>query len=292
MFKVRLKKNTQPLSCPAKWFYDTINFMHRKKEWFNDDDFWKLYSPVIFDNKRWAEVPKVVAGLRRFAGFESEGAVKHKPKALDLCCGMGRITLELARSGFAATGVDITASFLETAREDAAYEKLDIEYINADARSFIRPGFYDIAVNLYISFGYFEDPAEDLLVARNVFESLKPGGSFIIETLGKEIAVRDFMSGESFERAGFTVITEYEIVDSWGALKNRWILIPNSFTDSDSEETTERIEKTFTQRLYAATELRSLLFQAGFSAVEIYGGWDERPYDEDALMLIAVGRKG
>jgi SAM-dependent methyltransferase len=224
---------------------------------------------------------------RGFSGFFNEKSqknlqVQQAPRVLDLCCGMGRISSELARRGFAVTGVDITSAFLEAARDDAVYENLDIEYIEADARSFRRPGFFDTAVNLYISFGYFDDPADDLLVARNVYESLKDGGSFIVETLGKEIAVRDFIGGEWFERAGFTVLTEYEALDSWGVLKNRWILIRDG----------KRMEKVFTQRLYAATELRALLLEAGFSTVELYGDWDEAPYDHRSRVLIAVARKG
>ena len=277
-----------------------------KEEWFIDTDFWKNYAPIIFDNRRWAEVPGVADAVTRLAGLSLYGGTDPKktaaPRALDLCCGMGRISTELARRGLSVTGVDITASLLQTAREDAAYEGLDIEYVEADARSFKRPLFFDTAVNLYISFGYFEDPAEDLLLARNVYESLKNGGSFIIETLGKEIAVRDFTPGEWFERAGYTVLTEYEPVDSWAGIKNRWILIKKDISDSPASEGSGptrsetlalpvRLEKTFVQRLYSATELRSLLFKAGFSVVELYGGWDERPYDQNAEMLIAVGRK-
>jgi len=268
-----------------------------KKEWFNDEDFWKYYAPVIFDKKRWEEVPEVACAITGLAELRQYGRGKSDecgPRALDLCCGVGRIAAELARSGYAVTGVDINAAFLETAREDAAYEGLDIEYVHCDARSFKRPLFFDTAVNLYISLGYFENPAEDLLLVRNVYDSLKPGGSFIIETLGKEIAVRDFTPGEWFERAGYAVLTEYEAVDSWAGLKNRWILIkmdtPGS-PDGSPESMPKRIEKTFTQRLYAASELRTLLLQAGFSSVEIYGGWDERAYDQYAETLIAVGRK-
>ena len=271
--------------------------MKYKKEWFNDADFWRYYAPIMFDEKRWNEVPEVADSVTRLAGLSlygnsgpaGNGGV-YGPRALDICCGMGRITSELARRGFAATGVDITSALLETAREDAAYEDLEIEYIEADARTFKRPLFFDTAINLYISFGYFENSADDLLMVRNVYESLKPGGSFIIETLGKEIAVRDFTPGEWFERAGYTVLTEYEALDSWAVLKNRWILIKNP--QADTGKTPKRIEKTFTQRLYAASELRALLFKAGFSLVELYGGWDERPYDQNAEMLIAVGRKG
>jgi SAM-dependent methyltransferase len=266
--------------------------MKYKEEWFNDEDFWKVYAPVIFDDKHWSEVPEVADSVTRLAGlrlYDSAPVTSGGPRALDICCGMGRIAAEMARRGFAVTGVDITESFLETAREDAVYEGLDIEYVLDDARSFVRPGFFDLAVNLYISFGYFEDPAGDLLLVRNAYESLKPGGTFIVETLGKEIAVRDFTPGEWFEKAGFTVITGYEVADSWGALKNRWILVRNSQIASEAPLW---IEKTFTQRLYAATELRDLLFEAGFAGVELYGGWDERPYNQSAEMLIAVGRKG
>ena len=116
---------------------------------------------------------------------------------------------------------------------------------------------------------------------KNAYDSLKSGGAFIIETLGKEIAVRDFVEAEWFERAGWTVLTEYEAVDAWTRLKNRWILIKDG----------KRFEKVFTQRLYAASELRQLLLDTGFASAEIYGDWDESPYDQRAAKLIAVGRK-
>jgi SAM-dependent methyltransferase len=257
------------------------------KEWFNDENFWGQFAPVMFDEAHWAEVPRVADGVTRLARLDLYGSpfqsapAKAGPRILDLCCGFGRITSELARRGFAAVGVDITESYLRAAREDAACEQLDIEYIREDARVFRRPGFFDTAVSLYISFGYFKEKEDDLRTARNVCDSLRPGGACIIETLGQEIAVRDFVESEWFERAGFTVLTQYAPVDSWEGLQNRWILIKDG----------KRIEKTFTQRLYAAAELRALLREAGFSRVEIYGDWDESPYDNHAEKLIAVGRK-
>ena len=262
-------------------------------EWFSDEEFWKNFAPVMFSEKRWAEASGVVDSLIQLVlpkplSKTDQNTVLDGLKILDLCCGMGRVSSELARRGFAVTGVDLSAALLEAAREDAACEKLKIEYIQADARSFKGPLFFDIAVNLYTSFGYFEDPEDDLLLARNVFESLKPGGSFVIETLGKEIAARDFTGGEWFERDGFTVLTEYEAVESWSRLKNRWVLIKNT---GESEKTHSRIEKVFTQRLYSAVELCSLLHKAGFNDVDIYGGWDERPYNQNAAALIAVGKK-
>ena len=260
-----------------------MQIMKYKDEWFNDDDFWEQYAPIMFDDKRWSEVGEVADGITRLGGLRLYGGKTRQngPHLIDLCCGFGRITLELARRGFIAAGVDITGAYLDTAREDAAYEGLDIDFIKDDVRSFKKKNAFDIAVNLYNSFGYFEDPADDLLFLKNAFYSLRRGGSLIIDVLGKEIAVRDYTEAEWFERAGFFVLTESMPVDSWGSTCNRWILLKDG----------QRIEKVFYQRLYAASELRSLLYSAGFAAVELYGNWDESPYDNNAQTLIAVARK-
>ena|GEM_PF-52755 len=270
----------------------------KKTEWFNDDEFWNEYAPVMFDEKRWSEVSAVADGVTRYANlnlYGEEGSKKGKKTSgkpsdgkkpsginvVDLCCGFGRITLELAKRGFIATGVDITESYLNTAIEDAANEKQKIEYIKQDVRSFKRKDAFNLAVNLYNSFGYFENPDDDLLFLKNAHYSLCEGGTLIIELLGKEIAVRDFNEAEWFERAGYMVLTETNPMDSWASVWNRWILIKNN----------KHWEKEFVQRLYSASELRKLFFSAGFTHVEIYGNWEEAPYNHLAETLIVVGRK-
>ena len=246
-----------------------------KEEWFNEEYFWQKYAPIMFDHKRWTEVPRVVNGIERFACLDRNARI------LDLCCGFGRITLEFARRGFSVSGVDITKPFLQSAKEDAEHERLSIEFICEDIRTFKRPNYFDIITNLYISFGYFENPEDDKLALRNVFDSLKSGGKFIIETLGKEVAVRNFVEREWFPKAGFTMLTEYTALNSWELLKNRWILLKDG----------EKTERVFTQRLYSAVELQNILFDIGFSEVECYGDWDGSLYDHEAKMLIAVARK-
>jgi SAM-dependent methyltransferase len=272
--------------------------MTYKKEWFNDEEFWEIFAPIMFDAAHWEEVPAAADGLVHFASLDLDwegrpGSVKGtgegKPRCLDQCCGFGRISLEMIRRGFEVTGVDITESYLETARDDAAYDKLSAECIREDVRSFCRTDYFDLVYNVYTSFGYFEDPADDARVLENAFASLKPGGACVIETLGKEIAVRDFVQADWFERAGFYVLAAYEAADSWASLKNRWILI--SQQDQGGIKQGSIIEKQFAQRLYGADTLQRLFRDSGFGTVETYGGWDGRNYDEDALSLIVVGRK-
>jgi 2-polyprenyl-3-methyl-5-hydroxy-6-metoxy-1,4-benzoquinol methylase len=286
--------------------------MTYKKEWFNDREFWENFAPIMFDAAHWQEVPAAADGLvhaldldweREPASADAEGRASGsgrkprvcsgtetaKPRCLDQCCGFGRISLEMARRGFAVTGVDITETYLETAKDDAAYEGLTAEFIREDVRSFRKKNYFDLVYNVYTSFGYFEDPADDARVVKNAFDSLKPQGVYVIETLGKEIAVRDFVQADWFERAGFYVLTAYETADSWSSLKNRWILI--SQRDQGRIKRGDIIEKNFTQRLYSADTLQRLFRDSGFGAIETYGGWDGRNYDEDAQALIVVGRK-
>ncbi|MDR2150015.1 MAG: class I SAM-dependent methyltransferase [Spirochaetaceae bacterium] len=257
--------------------------MQYPAEWFNDDLFWKSYAPIIFDKASWEEVPSMadsITALARLPLYEEPAPAC--VTLLDQCCGFGRFSLEMARRGFIVTGVDINATYLETAREDAAYEKLPASFVQDDVRSFVLPDTFDIVTNVYTSFGYFADPAHDRLTVKNAFESLKAQGTYIIETRGKEIAVRDFVEREWFTRAGFTVLTEYQPVNDWEQLLNRWILIKGQ----------ERLEKVFTQRLYAASELRRLMGEIGFCTCAVYGDWDESAYDNRARTMIVVGRKG
>jgi SAM-dependent methyltransferase len=253
--------------------------MDFKPEWFNEGRFWQAFSPVMFDSRLMSEPPVVADGVTRLAGLDLYGGgASSAPRLLDQCCGFGRMALELSRRGFAVTGVDITDFYLDAARNGAAREGLDAEFIREDVRAFRRRAFFDIAVNLYISFGYFENEADDLLVARNARESLADGGAFIIETLGKEIAARDFVKREWFPKGDFTVLTEYAVLGAWERLQNRWIMMKDGKT----------FERVFSQRLYSARELRTLLLSAGFSRVEAWGNWDGAPYNEDAERLIAA----
>lgn len=241
-------------------------------EWFEDEEFWAVYAPLMFDEATWAEVPEVVDGISRLVSLPGGSRV------LDLCCGVGRHSLEFARRGHKVTGVDLTRTYLDAARESSAAENLDIEFVRADARSYSAPRAFDLCVNLFTSFGYFAAESDDLAMLRRCRENLAQGGHLVIETLGREIAQRDFISSESFERAGFQVRTEYEILGDWKARRNRWIL--------GSGEAA--VDRSFVLRLYSGEEISGLLREAGFGSVLLFGSFDGKPYDRDAVTMIAV----
>ena len=181
------------------------------------------------------------------------------------------------------TGVDNIKPYLDAARETAADENVPLTLVQADLRSYTAPEPFDAAVNLYTSFGYCASMEEDRLILQNIAAAIRDGGWFILECLSRENAVRDFTSGEWFERAGKTVLTDFSVEGAWEGLRSRWILIDNT--------TGQRIEHEFVQRLYSAVELKNILLDIGFSSAEIYGDFSFSPYNEKATTMVIVCRK-
>ncbi|MCX7026422.1 MAG: class I SAM-dependent methyltransferase [Spirochaetes bacterium] len=242
------------------------------KEWFEDYSFWETYAPLMFDEAKWAEVPSNIDRIEKLVGLEPGARI------LDLCCGVGRHSVEFARRGYVVTGLDITPSYLEAALETAEAAGVHVEFVLEDARRFSRPGAFDLCVNLFTSFGYFKTKEEDITLLANCSRNLRAGGTFVLETLGKEVAARDFIAGEEFERAGWKVRTEYAVVGPWEAQANRWIL----------EKPGLHVDRSFDLRLYSGMEMKDALYQAGFASASIFGDLGGGRYDEKAETLVAV----
>ncbi len=251
--------------------------MKAKTEWFENEDFWLNYGPIMFDSQQWAQAHGIAEQIYRIANLNSED------KILDVCCGPGRISVELALLGLNVTGVDITQPFLDAAKETAEDEGVQIELLNKDMRTFSTRKKFDAAINVYNSFGYCDKINDDIKILKRVSASLKKGGIFILECISRETAIKYWTEGEWFERNGMTVLTEFKVKGAWEGLNSKWILI-----DKDGK----RLEHEFVQRLYSAAELRDILkTQCSFSTAEVYGGFCDEPYDQNAKTMVIVAKK-
>lgn len=246
-------------------------------EWFENEDFWLTYAPIMFDEQHWAEAAGIAQACISLADLPQNSRV------LDACCALGRVSVELAKQGMDVTGVDITQPYLDAAQESAEAEGVPLTLINHDMRTFKSRQKFDAAINVYNSFGYCSTIADDMKIVKRIAQLLKKDGTFILECISRETAIRYFTEGEWFKRAGKTVLTQFTVDGAWEGLRSKWILID----DTDGKRT----EHEFVQRLYSAPQLRDLLVQNGFREATVYGGFNREPYDYNAKTMVIVAKK-
>jgi SAM-dependent methyltransferase len=246
-----------------------------KGTWFESNTFWAELFPFMFPESSFADAAGNVPKIAELSGVRS-GSV------LDLACGPGRYAVPFAQAGYIVTGVDRTQFLLDKARDAASRSGVRVEWVDQDMRDFVRPGAFDLAINVFTSFGYFDDPAENRRVLENIHTSLKPGGVFVFDHLGKELLAARFVPTRSDVLPdGRIRFARQTITEDWTHIDAEWILVDGSRAS------------TFRLRhwIYSGQEIRELLTGAWFRDVSLYGGFDGGPYDPQAMRLVAIARR-
>ena len=149
-------------------------------EWYEQDAFWDEISDRLFTEDHWARAENEINDIIVLLGARKGN------KVLDLCCGPGRHSIELAKKRLIVTSVDRTSSYIDNVKKLAIENNVDIECIIEDMRKFRRTDTFDIVLNLYTSFGFFPNRDDGKFVLYNVYSSLKKSGKFLIDMMGKE----------------------------------------------------------------------------------------------------------
>jgi len=266
---------------------------------FTNEDFWKDKTKIYFNRSKLKESPREVEKITSLLELDSSS------KILDIGCGIGRISNRLAKRGHEVTGIDISKKHLKIAGRISKKMDVDVRYKKEDMRDYCRENYFDAAISIYTSFGYFKDESKDKKVLKNVYKSLKPGGAFLIELPGKECITR-FMQNPKFRvrkkiesaipgeifrilcrlKLFFNSIRGRPTVSINLQIKKGWI--QETFHTKINGE----IEKMETsRRLYSAPELKNLMKEVGFTEIKSLGSLDKCPYDEKPRKLFMVGKK-
>ncbi|MGW7270742.1 class I SAM-dependent methyltransferase [Streptomyces sp. NPDC054864] len=242
--------------------------------WYEDEGFWSDFSETMFSERRREETADTVA-RSPLLGFPAGSRV------LDLCCGPGLYLEPLVRRGYTVTGVDLSAELLKRARAGCDDAGVDVRLIQADMLTHVEPDTYDVVLNVFTSFGYFDDPQDNAQVLRNAHASLVPGGQLLIDVMGKEVLAGWIGRPQLVELDDAYVVQRDTVLDSWTRLRTDWTLVRDGVAR----------EASLTSFLYSAAELRGLFEDAGFTDVECFGGFGAEPYDHHARRLIVRGTK-
>ena len=202
-------------------------------------------------------------------------------KVLDVPCGNGRLSIELAQRGFALTGVDIATEFMDEAKNSATQMGVNVDWHNQDMRDLPWPGKFDGAFCFGNSFGYLDDEANaDFLKAISL--TLKPGGRFILDAPAvAECILPTFQPSRSIDLAGIKVDIEHRYDHEQGRMLNDFTFTRDGVVD----------RRPSSQRAYTYRELTELLHDAGLESVAAYGSLTEEPFKLGAHRLLLVLQK-
>lgn len=131
------------------------------------------------------------------------------PNVLDLACGRGRHSLNLARLGYRVTGVDLSPRAISIATERALSEELSAEFLIRDMCHPL-PDRFDGIVNLFTSFGYSESEEENRSALLSMRQMLRPGGFLVIDYLNAGWVRDSLIPRES----GYLPTCEY-LIERW-----------------------------------------------------------------------------
>ncbi len=237
---------------------------------FFDENYVKVYEEL--EKRTSREVDSILRMMN----------LKSKARILDLCCGYGRHSIELAQKGFVVTGYDLSDFFLNKARKDAAGLGLKIRFIKGDMRKLPFEARFDAVVNVFTSFGYFEKERDDLKVLKGVCKALKKNGLFLLDLTNREHLIRGFQRRTWRPDKDF-IMLEDNFLDLF---TSRW-----ESTRTLISENGKRAEHSFSLRLFSLAEMLNLLNRAGFVLESVYGGFDFMEYSLDSPRMILVSRK-
>lgn len=201
---------------------------------------------------------------------------------LDLACGPGRHVLGFSRLGLKITGVDLSGFLLNQAANLIEQEQLKATLVHSDMLTYGPSKKFDLITNLFTSFGYYSSPVDNQQVLDNAYQWLKPEGSLIIDTFGKEQAAHAIEPVHCTEYDNGDLRFERPLlINNMSIYSNEWILVRDN----------QAYRWEYEHFVYSANELTEMLKKAGFKQVEIYGSLDKDDYNLVAERLVAVAHK-
>jgi SAM-dependent methyltransferase len=230
------------------------------EEWFGEE-YLQLYP-----HRDDAEAERAVALIRERTGFVPGWRV------LDVACGAGRHARAFEAAGARCVGLDLSAALLRVARTATG-----APLVRADMRALpIRTASMDLTVNLFTSFGYFEDDDEHARALAEMVATLRPAGWFVIDFLNAGAVRARLVPKETLRLNGTPVEVERSV-----SVDGRYVC---KTIRTGHGRFTERV------RLFGAEEIEAMLGRAGVTVRQRYGDYHAARLSSGSPRTILLGQ--
>lgn len=240
------------------------------KKWFSGRLYLDLY------NKRDNDEARVFVNL-----IQRELPYAALSKVLDICCGAGRHSIELARRGYDVTGFDLSEYLIEEAKKtfkENPEKNLKLKFLNKDMRNFNFRNSFDIAVNIFTSFGYFDNDRENFKVFENCNKSLKRNGWFIFDFINSGYLIKNLVPVSSGKINGKKIVQKRRIENGF--------VIKDIYINGESVPSYNEI-----LRLYSPEDLTDAMDVNGFKLMKIFGDYYGNKFNKSKSSRLIIFAK-
>jgi len=244
--------------------------MSMEKEWFTEW-FDSPYYHMLYQDRDEREAQLFLDNLTRHFHFSPD------TKVVDLACGKGRHAIYLNALGFDVTGIDLSAQSIACATQ---FANTRLRFEVGDLRNLRFENAFDVALNLFTSFGYFQSNEENLQVIKQMNLSIKPGGYLLIDFMNAPLVIRDLVEHES------------KTIDGIQFKITRWV--ENGFINKRINFTDTNREFEFTEKVQSLTkkDFELLFASCSFNLVNVFGDYTFNSYKESTSpRLIMVAKR-
>lgn len=225
-------------------------------EWFDTPFYHKLYR-----SRNYTEAQYFIDKLEKLLNFKSTDTF------LDLACGKGRHSIYLNAKGFDVTGIDLSPNNIKEANQSA---NVNLHFAIHDMRETFRPNSFDFVLNLFTSFGYFEDNHDNFRAIKAVSENLKSDGKLVLDYMNSTKAEKNLAKYYEKEVDGIKFIINKTIEQGF-IIKN---------IDFDFKNQHYRFQERV--KILCFDDFNDFFEAAGMTCKAVFGNYNLEPFNVES----------
>ncbi len=235
------------------------------EKWFNTP-----YYHLLYNNRTHTEADLFIAKLMQHLKLKAQSRV------WDLACGKGRHSIALNKLGYNVVGTDLSE---ESINEASKFESDTLQFYRLDMRSPFRTNYFDAVLNLFTSFGYFDNVNDDIKVFKSVSNALKPNGIFVFDYLNRDWVIKNLQTQHEIVKDDVKFVINKQI-EKDRVVKHIKVIDGNKISDYSE-----------CVKLYALNEMIKIAEKANLKLETVFGDYDLGNYNEKSSRMIIIFRK-